>query len=154
MSSLLLRWSKPLCLGWVSSHLQQMTKGKTYLIIHSLNYRYGAESLDSYLLPVSSTLLHYFVISFFLLGRRWVNPWRSPLLVIWDLRHHLPSWECRSLFRNRLDCGSWKWNCFGSTAEQWKDIFMNPSRQLKKRDKRGLSDGAISSNKQEGEALI
>lgn len=35
-----------------------------------------------------------------------------------------------------------------------RDIFMIPSRQLKKHDKRESSDRAISSNKQEGKALI
>lgn len=35
-----------------------------------------------------------------------------------------------------------------------RDIFMIPSRWLKKHDKREPSDGAISSNKQEGKTVI
>lgn len=90
MSSLLLHWSQPLGLGWVSSHLQQMTKGKTYFIIPPLNYRWGSESLDSCFLPVSSRLPQSFVISCFLLGRWWVNPRRSPAPEIQDLRNGSP----------------------------------------------------------------
>lgn len=86
MSSLLLHWSQPLRLGWLSSHLQQMTKGKTYLIIPPLNYRWSLGSLDSCFLPVSSRLPWSFVISCFLRGRWWVNPWRSHLPEIRDLR--------------------------------------------------------------------
>lgn len=42
MSSLLLYWSQPLRLGLVSSHFQQMTKGKTYFIIPPLNCSWTA----------------------------------------------------------------------------------------------------------------
>ncbi len=137
MSSLLLHWSQPLRLGWVSSHLQQMTKGKTYFIIPPLNYRWSSESLDSCFLPVSSWLPCSFVISCFLLGRWWLNPQRSPLPEIWDVRHRSPPMGVRMTIQKPF----WLWQLemkltvwellLAAWQSNKRDIFMISSRQLK-----------------------
>lgn len=67
MSSLLLHWIQPHRLGWLSSHLQQMTKGETYFIMPPLNYRYDSESLDSCFLLFHTVMVFFHFL--FLLGR-------------------------------------------------------------------------------------